>query len=152
VQDALRLLSTTPESPERDREELGLQLLLGPLVVALKGFSSPEMGRLSARSQELLRRIGEAPQIFGVMFGVWGFQFAIGHLVEARSAAERLLNVAERVQNELAIAGASNSLGSTLMWMGEFRASRNHLEKAAAFYDTDVERYLPMIEAAVIPS
>jgi adenylate cyclase len=52
----------------------------------------------------------------------------------------------------LATAGACSAIGTTLLWMGEFSSAREHLARAIAFYDRDIQRYLPMNQTAVIPS
>jgi tetratricopeptide (TPR) repeat protein len=152
AREALRWLATTPESRERDQAELKLQMMLGPLIVSTQGFSSPELMNTLQRAQELCRRTGETPEIFGVMFALWSFDHASGRLRESLVMAEKLLTMAERVQSDLAIAGAHNAMGATQLWMGEFAAAREHLQITANFFDRDLPRYLPMMQAPVVPS
>ena len=71
ARDALRVIATTAESRERDQNELKLQMMLGTLIVSTRGLSSPEIPATIARAQELCRRVGETPEIFGVMFALW---------------------------------------------------------------------------------
>jgi tetratricopeptide (TPR) repeat protein len=60
--------------------------------------------------------------------------------------------MAERVQSDLALAGAHNAMGATHLWMGEFPAAREHLEITANILDRDITRYLPMMQAPVTPN
>ena len=152
VREALRWLATTPESPERDQAELKLQMMLGPLIVSTQGFSSPDLAGTLARAQELCRRTGEGPEIFGVLFALWSFDHSSGRLRESRVLAEKLLIMAERVPSELAVAAAHNAMGATHLWMGEFPAAREHLEVTADILDRDIARYLPMMQAPVTPN
>ncbi len=152
AREALRWLATTPESRERDQAELKLQMMLAPLIVSTQGFSSPELAGTLERAQELCRRTGEGPEIFGVLFALWSFDHASGRLRQSRVLAEKLLTMAERVQNDLAIAGAHNAMGATHLWMGEFPAAREHLEITAKILDRDIPRYLPLMQAPVTPS
>jgi predicted ATPase len=43
-------------------------------------------------------------------------------------------------------------MGATQLWTGEFPAARENFEIAAKVFDRDLPRYLPMMQASVIPS
>jgi class 3 adenylate cyclase/tetratricopeptide (TPR) repeat protein len=152
TREGLRQIPMLAGERERDRRELALQVQLGPLLVATQGFSASELPQILERAEMLCRRAGETPEIFNVMFSLWSFYYSSGRLKESREMGDKLLSLAERVQDENAIAGANAALGSTLNWLGEFRTARQHLETAIAIYDTDLPRYLPSPHASVIPS
>ncbi len=152
TRDGLRLVAALPESRERDKHELELSVQLGPILVSTQGFSSPELPRILKRAKLLCQQLGEVPEIFSVMFALWSFYFSSGRVSEAQEMANKLITMAERTGDDLSIAGANAALGSTLIWRGQFRASRENLEKAIAIYDTDMARYLPSPHASVIPS
>ena len=152
AREALIWIGAMPESRERDQGELKIRMMLMSMIVATLGFSSPEVATNIARAQELCRRAGETPEIFGVLFALWGFDHASGQLRESRVIADRLLAMAGSVQSDLATVGAHNAMGATRLWMGEFPAACEHLEIAANILDSDLPRYLPMMQAPVIPS
>jgi class 3 adenylate cyclase/tetratricopeptide (TPR) repeat protein len=152
AREALRLIATMPETRERDQIELKIQMMLGPLIVAVQGFSSPELASNIARAQELCRSAGETPEIFGVLVGLWSFDHANGQLRESRVLAERLLAMAGRMESDLAIGAAHNAMGASCLWLGEFPAARENLEIAGKAFDRDLPRYLPMMQAPVTPS
>ena len=145
AREALRLIATMPDSRERDQIELKIQMMMGPLLVAVQGFSSPELATNIERAQELCRRAGETPEMFGVLAALWSFDHANGQLRESRVLADRLLTMAGRMQTDLATAVAHNAMGASCLWMGEFPAAREHLEIAADVFDRDLPRYLPMM-------
>ncbi len=150
--EALRLIGMMPESLERDQRELKIQMMLGPLLVAVQGFSSPETAGNVVRTQELCRRAGETPEVFGMLFQLWSFDHASGKLRESRVIAEQLLGMAGRMNSDIATAAAHNAMGSTQLEMGEFSAAREHQEIVAEIYNRDIPRYLPSMQAPVIPS
>ncbi len=152
AREALRLIATTPESRERDQSELKIQMMLGPLLVAVQGFSSSELATNVKRAQELCRRAGETPEMFGVLAGLWSFDHANGQLRESRVLADRLLTMAGRMQTDLSTAVAQNAMGASCLWLGEFPAAREHLEITAEVFDRDLPRYVPMMQAPVTPS
>src|SRR5512132_1289814 len=53
----LEILHSLPEGPERDRQELDLQITLGSASLAAKGWGSPEMGRAYTRAYELCHTV-----------------------------------------------------------------------------------------------
>src|SRR6266851_8648456 len=99
-----------------------------------------------------LQRIGEGPELFGVMVGLWSFNLARNRLHDAMGLAEKIVNLSRLMNTELAEARAHSALGSTCVWRGEFGRARQHLEQAVAIYDQDVDRYLPMQQTSVVPS
>src|SRR4029453_10898370 len=68
--EVLRTLSDTPEHPQ---QELDLQLALGPALVVTRGPASPAVEQVYARAQELCQQVGETPQLFPVLWGLWRF-------------------------------------------------------------------------------
>jgi len=77
-----------PDTLERSRQELDLQTLLGPALMATKGWAAPEVGRAYARAQELCRQVGEPPQLFPVLMGLRVFAHLRGELETARELGE----------------------------------------------------------------
>ena len=152
INEALRLLGEIPESLERDRDEIAIQGIRGPTLIATLGFAAPEVAECMKRGLALCQRIGEGPELFSVMLGLWSLSLARNRLHDAKRLAEKILNLSGLVNSELAVARAHAALGSTCLWRGEFSLARQHLEQAIAIYDQDVERYLPMQQASVVPS
>ena len=68
---ALDLLTTLPESRERSQQELVVQMTLGMALRATRGAAAPEVERLYTRARELCERVGEPPQLFRVLWGLW---------------------------------------------------------------------------------
>ena len=150
--EALRLLAELPESRERDRDEIGIQGIRGLSLAATRGFAAPEIGQCLSRGIELCKRIGEGPEMYGVMFGLWKFNHARNRLHDAMKLAEKILNLAQLMNTELAKAAAHSAFGATCLWRGEFSAAHQHLEQANAVYDQDIDHYLPLYHASVVPS
>ncbi|MCI0409802.1 MAG: hypothetical protein L0191_14770, partial [Acidobacteria bacterium] len=58
----------------------------------------------------------------------------------ARELGEQLLALAQRLQDSDLLLAAHDVMGDTLLWLGEFRAAREHLERGIALYDTQRHR------------
>jgi predicted ATPase len=152
VNEALALLTQMPDSLERDRDEIAIQGIRGPLLVATQGYATAELVECLNRGLALSQRIGEGPEMLAVMYGLWSLNLARNRLHDAMRLAEKILNLSLLMNSDRAEAGARSAFGSTCLWRGEFGVARQHLDQAIAIYDRDIARYLPMHEALVVPS
>ncbi|MGC1676119.1 MAG: adenylate/guanylate cyclase domain-containing protein [Candidatus Binataceae bacterium] len=152
VNQALTLLASLPDSRERDREEIGILGIQGPLLATTQGFASPALAESLNRGMALCQRIGEGPEMFAVMFGLCTLNLARNRLQDAMSLAEKTLNLSRLMHDEIAEAAAHSNLGSACLWRGEFGVAREHFDQAITVYDRDLLRYLPMPMASVVPS
>jgi predicted ATPase len=137
---ALELLKTLPDTPERTRQELTLQVTLGVPLRATKSFAAPEVGQVYARARELCQYTGETSQLFPVLRGLWEFYELQAEYQMARELGEQLLTLAQHVQDPPLLLAAHNVLGDTLFWLGEFAVSREHLEQGITLYDPKQHR------------
>jgi len=133
---ALELLKTLPDTLERTQQELTLQLLLGASLIATKGWADPEVERVYARARRLCRHVGETPQLFPVLWGLYSFYITRVELQTARELEEQLLSLAQSVQDPVILMGAHYMLGlTTFFFLGEGVSARAHFERVVAFYN-----------------
>ena len=136
MNQALALLGTLPESAERDRQELALQIALGPPLRESRGWAAPELGALAARAWTLSERVGTKPQRLRVMWEVVSFRIARGTgLHEALETAEEALRLALAHQDPSLLAPAYHLVGEIRCQMGQFTSALECLEQAAELYD-----------------
>ena len=138
----LEVLATLPDTPERTQQELDLQITLGPALMATKGYAAPEVEQVYARARELCQQVGETPQLFPVLWGLWWFYEVRAELQTARELGEQLLSLAQRQQDPALLLEAHRALGQTLFWLGELAPARAHLEQGIALYDPQQHRSL----------
>ena len=74
------------------------RLALGPALMATKGYAAPEVEHAYARARELCQQVGETPQLFPVLLGLWRVLSARAELQTARELGEQLLSLAQRRQ------------------------------------------------------
>jgi class 3 adenylate cyclase/predicted ATPase len=138
--NALELLKTLPDTPERAQQELALQITLGPALSATKSWAAPEVERAYARARELCQQIGETPQLFTVLRGLWVFYFIRAEYQTAQELGERCLTLAQSLQDPSFLLEAHHALWDTLVWLGEVVSARAHMEQGAALYDPQKHR------------
>jgi hypothetical protein len=131
----LELLKTLPDTPERTQQELALQIALGAPVMITTGYGSPEVEKVYSRARELCGLIGETPQLFRVLWGLWTLYLTRGDCRIARDLGEQLLRLARNTQDPASLLEAHVAFGITLVFFGELTAARTHLEQGITLYD-----------------
>ena len=137
---ALALLPGLPETPERTQRELVVQTTLGPALMATKGYAASEVEAAYARARELCQQVGETPQLFQALWGLWYFYLVRAEFQTARELGEQLLHWAQRVQAPALFLVAHRVLGQTLAFLGEFSTAHVHLEQEMTLYDPEQHR------------
>jgi predicted ATPase/class 3 adenylate cyclase len=136
----LEVLMTLPDTLERARQELDLQITLGPVFMAVKGFASLDTERAYARARELCQQVGETPQLFPVLHGLCRFHMVRAEFQAMRELAEQLFSLAQRVQDPALLLEAHRLMGQTMFWLGEMASAREHLEQGITLYDPQQHR------------
>src|SRR5262249_2833971 len=90
-------LQTLPETPERLPPGNSVQSGLGQALLGVKGSGALEMVRAYARALALCRQVGETPQLFPVLRGLWRFYCTRAEYQTAWELAEQLLTLAQRL-------------------------------------------------------
>jgi predicted ATPase len=138
----LELLQSLPDTPERTQHELALQTTLGPALMATKGYAAAEVEHAYARARQLCQQVGETPQLFPVLHGLYAFYLVRAECQIAHELAEQYLSLATSFHDPARVLEAHFTLGNTLLWLGEFAAARAHLEQGIALYDRQEHRAL----------
>jgi TOMM system kinase/cyclase fusion protein len=132
VRRALALLAQQPEGPERDGQELGLQMRLATILPSVSGYASEETERAHLRAQELCDRMGPVGELYWVLYGLWAFYFVSARLGRARDQAEILLPLGDERGDALSRMGARYASGVTRAFVGELHLARQELEETVA--------------------
>jgi predicted ATPase len=136
----LTLLATLPETPARAQQELDLQIALGPAVRATKGTGAPEVEQTYARAQALCAQVGDTPQLFPTLRGLFWFSMTRGALPTAQELGEQLSRLAQREAAPMSSLEAHDALGGTFFYLGDYAAARTHLEQDSIPIDTAAQR------------
>src|SRR5262249_10839627 len=136
----LELLATLPDTPERTQQELIVQTTLGPALMNTRSQAAPEVLQAYARARELCQQVGETPQLFQVLRGLWYFYLHRVELQTARDLGEHLLTLAQHNGDTALLLEAHYALGNTLNYLGEFTAAQTHFARGIVLYDSQRHR------------
>jgi predicted ATPase len=132
---ALELVKAAPDAPQRAQQELVLQTVLRPALIATKGNGAAEVRAVYERAVDLARQLGGDAQLFPVLFGLRSSHLVRGELRQARELGEQLLRLAQTIQDPGLTVEANLAQGHTLSLLGDFVPGSAHLEAALALYD-----------------
>jgi class 3 adenylate cyclase/predicted ATPase len=136
----LELLTTLPKTPAHTQQALTLHLALGAALLMTKGAAAPEVEHAYTQARALCQQLGETPERFPILLGLWRFYIGRLQLHTARALGETLLRLAQGSQDAVLAVTAHAALGWTLFYLGALRAARLHLEAALAPSTPDQRR------------
>ena len=131
----LRLLETVPDTSDRARCELNLQVTLGMQLQVSQGYAAPEAEPAYHRARVLSETVQEAPSSFLVLWGLWMLYEVRSDLEKSRELGQQLLTLAERARDPAYVLQAHMALAVTSFSLGDLSATREHSEKGVAQYD-----------------
>jgi predicted ATPase len=131
----LELARKLPDPVQSARQQLKLQVALGEPLAATKGYGAAETGAAYSRALELCREVGETPDLFPTMWGLWHFYYGQGVFHTARDLGNELLSLAQQHADPTLLMAAHQALGQSLYRLGELAGALIHLEQARARLD-----------------
>src|SRR5262245_40154391 len=130
LRKGLALLPMLPDSRERIQRELALQLTLGELLMATQGMASPAAGEAYGRAHALCQQVGETPQLFRALCGLFMFHSAQAQLHTGRAFGQQLFDLAQRQRDPVLVREGHLLLGTAALDSGDPVAARSHLEQS----------------------
>ena len=135
----LALLAALAESPKRDLQELELLGPLGTAYIASRGYAAPEVGPVFQRARQLCERVGQPPQLFAIILGIWEWNTVRGELRLCVNLAAEGMEFAGRLNDPGIMMEALFMAGETKLYRADFAGARDDFATAVAEYD-DRER------------
>lgn len=137
---AIDILEALPQSRSRTEQELSLQVTLGVPLMLTKGYGAPEVEKAYSRARQLYQQLGESPQFFPMLFGLWVYHRVKADYSTARELGHELVSLAQTAQDPGLLIEAYAAQGDTLSFLGELTLAREHLERAIDLYDPEKYR------------
>jgi predicted ATPase len=131
----LELIRSLPETPENLQGVLRLQTALGNALIVTKGYAAEEVKRTFAQAMESCRKVGDMPQLFPLLVGMFSFYHLRGEHHTAMELAEQIHRVAEAVPHPLILIASHNALSEASFYFGRYTSVRAHLEQAIGIFD-----------------
>ena len=131
----LALLMRLPDTPERSRKELEIQIALAPTLMVVKEYTDPHVEQAYTRTLKLCRQLGETSRFFDVLRGLFGVYIMRARLLEALELGKQCLAVAERERSPGLGLWSHYLLGQATTHLGDLGSAKLHLEQCGELYD-----------------
>jgi class 3 adenylate cyclase/predicted ATPase len=138
----LGLLDGLPETRERQQLELDIHVTLTAALMAGKGYADPEVFAAAERANRLVTETAAVgtPVHFSVLYGLWVSNIVGGAVAAGLEHAANFLSVAQSQPSSGPLLVAHRALAFSLIFSGDYRAAREHLETAVSLYRPDEHR------------
>jgi tetratricopeptide (TPR) repeat protein len=135
LRKGLDALNGLPDGAERRQRELDLQLALGLSLMAMKGYSAPEVGESLSRARALAEQMDRPDYLWPVILGQSSFHRVRGEHRLALALAEQLEKIGEARNDVAAQLVGRWAIGRTRLFLGDFVAARATLERCLGLAD-----------------
>jgi class 3 adenylate cyclase/tetratricopeptide (TPR) repeat protein len=131
---ALELLQKLPDSVDRARRELDLQMALNISLFVERGSGAPEREPVLLRARQLSEQLGDNTKLMEALLALATVHLTHREFPIAREVGRRALALAEQTNAPAMIGGACCQLG-TIAWMaGALEEAREHCERAVELF------------------
>jgi class 3 adenylate cyclase/predicted ATPase len=136
LERGVALVSSLPDTLERARQELELQVTLGLALLVTRGYTALEVERAYGRARDLCHHVGDFSRLVPILRGLWAFHLIRGALQTARELSSEMLRVAEEQGDQELLLAAHYMCGLVEYFSDGLAAGRAHLETCIGLYDT----------------
>ena len=136
----LSALNAVAPSSERDRQELGLRMILGVSAMSLKGFAADEVQDIYEGAIALCRSDDSAGEAFRAQWLLGLFYYFRAELRRCHTIAEQLVDRAGGLADPLFACESACAFGVTLVDLGRFDSALEQFGKVATLCELQRER------------
>jgi class 3 adenylate cyclase len=136
----IEMLAGVADTSERTRQELALQLALGPALMSTRGFDAPEAETAYQNARRLAEQLGDDNARFASIWGLWLVRGSRITRAARRELADELFRVAERLGDRGLLLQAHHAGWATDIKAADYVSGSEHVLKGLALYDREEHR------------
>ncbi len=141
--NALLVLKRMPDEPQRDRLELGLQLGLGAVLMATRGYANKETVIAYRRATSLGERLGDPTQVVLALTGLVTNPLLRGELDDALVVADQAVAASQRHGESKTQTWGHHIVGVVQYHKGQFASAWDHFNRSLAEYHEEEHKKNP---------
>ena len=136
----LELIGSLPASSERISREIDFRLALGNPLTAIRGWGSVETQAAYTRAQELCAGVGETPELFRSLVGLWMYHLIRPDMETASELSRELFDLAAKLGTDEFRLLAEYAACATCFWSGRYTSVLPYAARVRALYDPEHHR------------
>lgn len=137
LKHGLELIPSITDPSRRNEYELQLHSMIGPALIATRGFGDTEVGETYQKAGELSQQLGDGPHLMVPLWGQWVYNLVRNNLAKARSLSLEMKRLGSESKDTAMLVEAHWTLGNTLFWLADFPVTYDELNKAIEIYDPE---------------
>lgn len=150
-EQGLTLLTQTPPSPARDRQEMALLVGLGNALIATRGSAVESVGNTFRRVLTLAEGAADQEQQALALFNLWRFYSDRADYANCNAIAGQLQRLAQQSRQGSVHLTYDHVLWTMSLYAGDFVKARHHAEQGIAWYQPDLHHSLTAAHAGHDP-
>ncbi|MBC7683457.1 MAG: AAA family ATPase [Ferruginibacter sp.] len=135
LRSGLALLARLPPTPERDRTELRMQLMLAGQLITTHGYGADPVGHAYERAAELCQRAGDEAAQMKTLLGLEGYHFMRADFTRAHAIARQAAAILADSTDPMRKIQLQWAVGNILFHQGEFAVALEHMDTCLTAYD-----------------
>jgi predicted ATPase len=137
---ALDWYESLPQSERRAAEELELLKSLGTATFTTSGYGAEETLSIYDRAWALCQQIGDTPEVFPALWGLWLTYHFSAETDKALELGEKMMGLARKEDDDEMVLQAHHALWTTLMLIPDYERAHRHLEEGLALYRPEMHQ------------
>jgi predicted ATPase/class 3 adenylate cyclase len=133
--DLLKVLASQPETPQRSRDEIALEMSLARALIVVRGYDA-EVERSIRAAVERSREQDDAPERFPVLRSLATLHIMRSDFDSALEIGRELLAIAERQRDPMLLSDAHLVYGMNTAFLGDVDDGLRHIDTAIQHFDT----------------
>jgi len=142
--NAREAIARLPETPERDRQELAVQIALGTPLIAVHGYAASETGEAYDRAYALCERLADVGGLLPILSGRFAYHFVRGDKDNMLRTAKEAQRLADETGHEAWRLSTHRFIGQNAIFGGEFAKARSAFQDLFHAYDPTRHRPAPV--------
>jgi len=134
LKTGIELLGGAPNTAEKPRLDLDLHSALASVLMVTQGYGSEEVGKISTRTVELCRQVGDEGALAAVLWQAWLYNYTRANHAAATAIGRELEERMTDADDPAARIVAHVPLGLSLFAVGKPLEARASLEEAIRTY------------------
>ena len=142
---ALSLIGGQPDTVDRSRNELIILSRLGPALMSIHGWASPEVGVAFEEAAVVAKRLGNSVELAPPLLGLWLYHTSLGQLERAEGIGAELFEIARKNDSPDVLLQAYHAAFPIPWLRGALNEANTYIEALLALYDEakhDQHRYV----------
>ncbi|HEY2483195.1 MAG TPA: AAA family ATPase [Caulobacteraceae bacterium] len=140
----LAMLSTAPESPERDSTELALASALNRVLQLTRGYAAPETVEAASRARLLAEKLGGISDLIREEGRIWQALITAGDYAGAAGLASHIIDLIHAAGDDpTRLAFANLAQVQTSFYTGDLAAVEEHFAIISPLLDNPEQRQAP---------